>query len=270
MVSSVAPARADLTVIYATDAPPTPLVASVVCPSAMPAPEPTRDPAPPDPAPASTPTPAPSPALAVAPRPAPVEARFVRVGDGSGEAATLLLRDEHGEPAATTLDRLSILARPRGVEAPTTLTPDDPENVAPGIRRLHAALLPHLARLAAHFPGHAIEIVSGYRPGAREGSRHRFGRAIDLRVNGVPIDDVRAFLDGEPGTGLGFYPTSGFVHLDVRTQSVRWTDDSGPGQPSHVVRTEVGEPVTDVDRDAIEQALSAASAIHLDLGDLGR
>jgi hypothetical protein len=37
--------------------------------------------------------------------------------------------------------------------------------------------------------------------------------------------------------GVGFYPTSGFVHLDVRKgPSFYWVDRSGPGKPSCLVR----------------------------------
>jgi hypothetical protein len=263
----VSPARADLTVFFATDGP-APAMAAVAEVASTPAPEPT---------PASI-APGTEPAT-------PLSVRFVRVGDGSGETATLTLRDESGAPAEGTLDRLSILARPRGVDAPASIEPRDDDFVAPDIRRLHPGLLPLLARLAEHFDGHAIQIVSGYRPGAREGSRHRFGRALDLRVADVDVETVRAFLDGEPYTGVGLYPTSGFVHLDVRSETIRWVDDSGPGQAPHVVRSEVvahaaeARPIatqptspptsdgdaTELDADAIARAMQAADSITLDL-----
>jgi hypothetical protein len=250
------PARADVTAFFTSDgaAPALGVVTEVVAERAEPE------------------LPAPVPVVA------PLEVRVVRVGDGSGESATLVLRDESGNVAVGTLDRLSILARPRGVDVPATLGSDDPEFVAPQIRRLHPGLLPLLTRLADHFAGHAIQIVSGYRPNAREGSRHRFGRALDLRVDGVSIDELHAFVDAEPGTGVGLYPTSGFVHLDVRSERVRWTDDSGPGEAPHVIRSEVvarvEAPATEApavettiapDADLVAAALSAADAITLDL-----
>jgi hypothetical protein len=34
-----------------------------------------------------------------------------------------------------------------------------------------------------------------------------------------------------PDVGVGYYPTTQFVHLDVRKQPARWTDWSLPGQP---------------------------------------
>lgn len=285
LASVVPTAEADLTVSFATDGVAPAMSVTVVQnrdpdttqPELTPTPEPA-------PVPVPVSTPAPAPALPPAPPAAPahVEARFVRVGDGSGESDTLTLRDPSDTILADALERLSVLARPRGEDVPGAIDHDDPDFVAPGIRRLHAGLLPLLARLSEHFPGRAIEIVSGYRPNAREGSRHRFGRALDLRVEGIAPDEVRAYLDGEPQTGVGLYPISGFVHLDVRTQSVRWVDDSGPGQPQHVVRSEVverpalassvgapaPEPALDapaeVDADAIERAMHAADAITLD------
>lgn len=74
-----------------------------------------------------------------------------------------------------------------------------------------------------------IEIVCGYRSvttnrmlragsshsGVAEGSEHTFSRAIDLRVPGVSTERVRdAALALQMG-GVGYYPQSGFVHVDV-------------------------------------------------------
>jgi hypothetical protein len=253
-LASVSSAQADLTVSFATDGPAPALSVSVASSEALREPEPT------------------TPERRIT----PIAARFVRVGDGSGESSTFVLRDEQGEPGIEVLDRLSILVRPRDTDVPGMIASDDPDFVAPGIRRLHAGLLPLLARLAEHFPDRAIEIVSGYRPNAREGSRHRFGRALDLRVEGASIDEVQAFLDGEPFTGVGLYPTSGFVHLDVRTESVRWVDESGPGEAARVVRSEVVSRTREAppeppapspsDAEAIEAAMRAADAITLDFG----
>jgi hypothetical protein len=258
-------ARADTTVSFATDGPAPAMHVSVVE-------EPEAEGVSPTPEVVTT------AAIEAAPATPRIEVRFVRVGDGSGESATLVLRDESGAPGVDAIDRLSILARPRGVDVPAAISHDDADWLAPDVRRLHPGLLPLLAGLAERFPGRAIEIVSGFRPGAREGSRHRVGRAIDLRVEGVSIDEVHAALDGEPCTGLGLYPTSGFVHLDVRTETVRWTDDSGPGEAPRIVRSEVvqrdrdgGSPSPDAPRsedtaEAVERALRAADAITLDLG----
>ena len=94
--------------------------------------------------------------------------------------------------------------------------------IAPG-------LVGKLADLADHFAGRPIEIVSAYRhpPHASRGSRHRHGRAIDIRVVGIPARTVRDYLwtryDDE--VGVGFYRQQQFVHLDHRPghPATAWT-----------------------------------------------
>jgi hypothetical protein len=93
-------------------------------------------------------------------------------------------------------------------------------------------LLTRLDALARRFPGHAIEIVSGYRPRARRTSRHRHGRALDLRVIGVSKETVTRFARTLEATGVGYYPNSHFTHIDVRAQRFHWVDRSGPGEPA--------------------------------------
>lgn len=104
--------------------------------------------------------------------------------------------------------------------------------VAPGARALHPRLLQLLQAVVDHFPGHPIEIISGYRPG--EGtSRHAHARALDFRLRGVPYEELRDFARTLPQAGVGYYPNSVFVHLDVRDTDeggAFWTDYSGPGE----------------------------------------
>ena len=87
------------------------------------------------------------------------------------------------------------------------------------------ALAELVVQVSDHFGGRTLEIVSGYRPPPGH-SNHNSGRAIDFRIESVPVDAIRAFCETLPGTGVGFYPKLKFVHLDVRTHSRRWTDDS--------------------------------------------
>jgi uncharacterized protein YcbK (DUF882 family) len=71
-----------------------------------------------------------------------------------------------------------------------------------------------------------FEIISGYRSprtnralrgnssGVAKNSYHMQGRAVDLRLPGVPLKVVRtAALDLRMG-GVGYYPKSDFVHVD--------------------------------------------------------
>jgi uncharacterized protein YcbK (DUF882 family) len=71
-----------------------------------------------------------------------------------------------------------------------------------------------------------FEIISGYRSpqtnrslrnksnGVAKNSYHMQGKAVDLRLPGVPLKTVRkAALDLRMG-GVGYYAKSGFVHID--------------------------------------------------------
>lgn len=90
-------------------------------------------------------------------------------------------------------------------------------------------VLSMLAGIAAEYPGHVIEIVSGYRRrgfGVRR-SKHFSGRAIDLRVRGVKTHELRDFLWGQrhEAMGLGHYRHENFIHVDHRPKEpkVGWT-----------------------------------------------
>ncbi len=72
-----------------------------------------------------------------------------------------------------------------------------------------------------------FEIVSGYRSAAtnallheRSGgvavhSLHLEGKAIDLRLRGVPTERLRDLAVALQRGGVGFYPASDFVHVDT-------------------------------------------------------
>jgi uncharacterized protein YcbK (DUF882 family) len=81
------------------------------------------------------------------------------------------------------------------------------------------------------FGGRALRIVSGFREHsyAKE-SKHRKGHACDLSVDGVPNDVLRDYLLTLDQVGVGYYPNSSFVHLDVRPQRTQWVDRASPGE----------------------------------------
>jgi uncharacterized protein YcbK (DUF882 family) len=98
---------------------------------------------------------------------------------------------------------------------------------------------PRLTRLiyevGRHYPGRRIEVVSGYRhPRFAKNPRspHMRGLATDLRVAGIKNTELRDFFRSHfQKVGVGFYPNSSFVHLDVRrSASAFWIDYSGPGE----------------------------------------
>lgn len=73
----------------------------------------------------------------------------------------------------------------------------------------------------------AYEVISAYRSpktnemlrsksgGVARNSQHVLGNAIDVRLRGVPIEDLRDIaLDMKRG-GVGYYQQSDFVHMDT-------------------------------------------------------
>jgi uncharacterized protein YcbK (DUF882 family) len=98
---------------------------------------------------------------------------------------------------------------------------------------------PRLATLVGivsnHFGGRTIRVVSGYRPYSptqyTPHSNHNIGRAIDFVVEGVPNTVVRDFCRSFRNAGVGYYPNSTFVHLDVRSAKTYWVDYSRHGEP---------------------------------------
>ena len=72
-----------------------------------------------------------------------------------------------------------------------------------------------------------FEVISGYRSpatnamlvatssGVASGSLHVAGMAIDIRVPGRPLRAVRDVAKALRAGGVGYYPDSNFVHVDV-------------------------------------------------------
>lgn len=92
-------------------------------------------------------------------------------------------------------------------------------------------LIQLLVRVSDTFGGRPIHVVSGFRLKSPPKSRHRSGRAIDFTIPGVPNTVLRDYVKTFDQVGVGYYPNSHFVHLDVRKQWTYWIDYSGPGQP---------------------------------------
>jgi uncharacterized protein YcbK (DUF882 family) len=115
----------------------------------------------------------------------------------------------------------------------------------------HPRLLRLLTQVSDHFGGRPVHIISGFRlPGGntRDTSRHVAGEAIDFRIPGVPLAEIRDYCLQFDHVGVGYYPRSLFVHLDVRRTSAHWTDWSGsgeaaqPNRPSDDTAEESDEP----------------------------
>lgn len=82
-----------------------------------------------------------------------------------------------------------------------------------------------------HFRAPLVHVISGYRE-EQGGSRHAQGRAVDIVLPGVSDRQLAAHLRKAGFVGVGIYPRSGFVHLDLRAHSYFWTDSTAPGQAS--------------------------------------
>ena len=100
---------------------------------------------------------------------------------------------------------------------------------------MHPRLVRLLYQTGRHWPGQRIEVVSGYRnPTVAKNPRspHMKGLACDFRVVGVRNTELRDYLRRTmQKVGVGYYPNSSFVHLDVRKdRSAFWIDYSGPGE----------------------------------------
>ena len=73
---------------------------------------------------------------------------------------------------------------------------------------------------------HEIEVISGYRSpeynsllvregrGAAKHSLHLKGKAIDIRIPEVGLDRLQRTAMSLEFGGVGYYPKSGFIHLD--------------------------------------------------------
>jgi uncharacterized protein YcbK (DUF882 family) len=95
------------------------------------------------------------------------------------------------------------------------------------VRRIDRCLLDLLADLHARLETSApFEIISAYRSpvtnamlvargGVSPRSLHMDGRAIDVRVTGLSLAGLRNVAVGMKRGGVGYYPRSGFVHLDT-------------------------------------------------------
>lgn len=99
-------------------------------------------------------------------------------------------------------------------------------------RRPDLRLMRVLTYLSEHFNGRAIIVVSAYRTpeaGEDKRSRHSTGQAVDVRVEGIPNEVLRDYCLTLERVGVGYYPRSSFVHIDVRPQAAYWVDWSRPG-----------------------------------------
>jgi hypothetical protein len=122
-------------------------------------------------------------------------------------------------PSAASAAAPRLPAMAQGGAAPNMTLPDAAKNAG-----LSERILPALAEFRSSFPD--IVQTSGFRDPARnaavggaKGSAHMSGDALDFSVRGLSEDQKRAVVDWwrqRGATGIGYYPGSDSIHVDMR------------------------------------------------------
>jgi LysM repeat protein len=123
--------------------------------------------------------------------------------------------------------------------------------------RVDARLVALLADVSEHFGGRPMRVVSGWRDHSYfEDSRHKHSQAVDFSIAGVDNVTLRDYVRRFRNCGIGYYPNSSFVHLDVRDAAAYWVDYAGPGEaPRNHPHADAPERVADSDASGpIEEA----------------
>jgi hypothetical protein len=86
-----------------------------------------------------------------------------------------------------------------------------------------------LMRIAKRFDNATLHMISAHRAPdgvvTSERSQHGKGTASDIRVEGVSVETLAAVAKEEGARGVGMYPKSRFVHVDVREKAYSWIDN---------------------------------------------
>jgi uncharacterized protein YcbK (DUF882 family) len=217
-------------------------------------PEPAPEPAPPAsaPAPEAAAAPAPSETKAAPARPARKKARR-RVSSFRGYApgAALLRKSPPPRPGGElkifsmnlreTLELSSIYESDGSVDpvAVSLLSRilRDPHHHQ--VKSIQPRLLELLSMAYEKFGKRQLVLVSGFRVQRGSSNFHTRGAAADIKIEGVSARRLRDYMQSldSGGMGLGIYPHSGFVHVDVRPlPSYYWTDSSGASGAKRTVR----------------------------------
>jgi uncharacterized protein YcbK (DUF882 family) len=154
----------------------------------------------------------------------------------TNEDFVIRIASRHGHASPTALASFEKLMRSAG-----GLThPPDPR------------LIELVGIVSNHFGSRRIEVISGFRPFSptqyTAHSNHNIGHALDFRVVGVPNEVLRDYCRTLKDVGVGYYPNSTFVHLDVRSSPGFWIDFSRPGEPPryNVPNADADEGTSDV------------------------
>jgi len=95
------------------------------------------------------------------------------------------------------------------------------------VAHIDTRLLERLHGLQQQFGDRPFHVISGYRSpktnatlnskssGVAKRSLHMQGRAIDIRLPGVETASLRQAALAQQACGVGYYPKSGFIHIDT-------------------------------------------------------
>jgi uncharacterized protein YcbK (DUF882 family) len=137
--------------------------------------------------------------------------KFVLQSANTGEEVEITLNLATGELDAMGYTRLRHIMR---CLRTTAETPIDPR------------LIDLLYRISQR-TRQKIILVSGFRApmfSLATLSYHTRGMAADIRIPGMTPLMARDLAESMGVHGLGYYPVSGFIHVDVRDDNARWTD----------------------------------------------
>ncbi len=144
-------------------------------------------------------------------RPTGQKGKFVLESVNTGERVEVVLDLASGEVEASSYRSLRHLMRCLRTGAETPLDPRLVELLYRIAQRTHQK----------------IELVSGFRApmfSLAQLSYHTRGMAADIRIPGMTPLMVRDLARAMGIKGIGYYPVSQFVHVDVRDEPQEWTD----------------------------------------------
>lgn len=162
---------------------------------------------------------------AASPAPMPVEAMTVgfavraatpvevKLYDENLRVRTSVVIDHSGNSDAATTMKIRDLFRCRRTQH---------------VRSIARKTLAMLADVQEMYEGKTIELISVHRAYKGESitSPHRGGRAIDFRIRGVPLREIRDWLwRTYTEVGVGWYPAGQYIHMDSRPglHDTSWT-----------------------------------------------
>lgn len=126
----------------------------------------------------------------------------------TGEMISVVYRDKDGAYLEEAFEKIKYIMR---------CSLDDAEIKTPKM------LVELLDSIEDKFGKKGIILLSGYRtrdlneivPGSARQSLHMLGWASDIRISGISSRTIRNFARKLQIGGVGYYPTMGFVHVDI-------------------------------------------------------